>query len=504
MNNSMLKKLLITGIVILFIFTSIGSSASYVINNPKESVTFDGNIFYVGGTGPNNYTSIQGAIDVAIDGDTIFVYDDSSPYNENIVIDSSLTIIGKDRNTTIIDGGVKTDDDGILFTGFTVDGAVNINSDNNQIIDNIIQNSHKGVIIEYKGSNNLIKGNRIVHHTYGVYLRDNGDCINNLFTENFIAHNKYTGIFDDDRDGGTIATWNVIADNGWREGYTQFNKGIFKHDSSSIYHHNDLFFNRGNAYVDCARIASQWDDGSEGNYWDDWQWNQGYPTHYVITIYWEEDIDWHPSSTPYIDSIVLSLYDEYNGDIGEPITFYSRKNINPNDFNWFWDFGDGNTSTEITPEHAYEKSGIYPVTAKITNDEGRYDLAKSRAVVGRPPNPPTIDGPRSGSIYETYNYTFVATDPDGDDLIYHVWWGEMMMEEAGPYPSGEEIILSYNWYNAGTYYIEAYVEDTIGLLSEPTYFEVTMPRAKTVSSLFLRLLERFPNAFPILRQLLGI
>ncbi len=32
------------------------------------------NILYVGGTGPNNYTRIQDAIDNASDGDTIFVY----------------------------------------------------------------------------------------------------------------------------------------------------------------------------------------------------------------------------------------------------------------------------------------------------------------------------------------------------------------------------------------------------------------------------------------------
>ncbi|NHJ39073.1 MAG: hypothetical protein FK731_03500, partial [Asgard group archaeon] len=45
-----------------------------------------GNTLYVGGGGSNNYSSIQEAIDDAIDGDTVFVYDKSSPYNENISI----------------------------------------------------------------------------------------------------------------------------------------------------------------------------------------------------------------------------------------------------------------------------------------------------------------------------------------------------------------------------------------------------------------------------------
>jgi hypothetical protein len=44
---------------------------------------------YVGGTGEGNYSRIQDAIDDAVDGDTVFVYDDSSPYYEHIRINKS-------------------------------------------------------------------------------------------------------------------------------------------------------------------------------------------------------------------------------------------------------------------------------------------------------------------------------------------------------------------------------------------------------------------------------
>ena len=67
---------------------------------PKKT----GNIFYVGGSGPNNYTSIQEAINSASNRDTVFVYDDSSPYFENLIIDKSINLIGEDKETTIIDG----------------------------------------------------------------------------------------------------------------------------------------------------------------------------------------------------------------------------------------------------------------------------------------------------------------------------------------------------------------------------------------------------------------
>jgi len=63
-----------------------------------------GNTLYVGGLGPNNYTKIQDAINNATEGDTVFVYDDSSPYVENIVVDVSISLLGQDKDTTVIDG----------------------------------------------------------------------------------------------------------------------------------------------------------------------------------------------------------------------------------------------------------------------------------------------------------------------------------------------------------------------------------------------------------------
>jgi len=41
----------------------------------------------------------------AKNGDTVFVYDDSSPYYENIIVNKSIILIGENRGTTVIDGG---------------------------------------------------------------------------------------------------------------------------------------------------------------------------------------------------------------------------------------------------------------------------------------------------------------------------------------------------------------------------------------------------------------
>jgi len=120
-----------------------------------------GNILYVGGSGPNNYTKIQDAIDNASDGDTVFVFDDSSPYMENIVVDTSITLWGEEKNTTIIDGGhqghgVNISADNVTVRGFTIqncdgnesglEAGIVVSSKCNQIMDNILVDNLCGIM----------------------------------------------------------------------------------------------------------------------------------------------------------------------------------------------------------------------------------------------------------------------------------------------------------------------------------------------------------------------
>lgn len=52
---------------------------------------------------PEDYSTIQEAINAASLGDTIFV--SSRTYNENVVVNKSVSLIGEDMDDTIIDGG---------------------------------------------------------------------------------------------------------------------------------------------------------------------------------------------------------------------------------------------------------------------------------------------------------------------------------------------------------------------------------------------------------------
>ena len=105
MFNFVFRKALVINTIVLFVFsilTPISLSQTSSFNDTNLLKTYLGNTLYVGGNGPNNYSSIQSAIDDANNRDTVVVY--NGTYHENIIINKSLSLLGEEKATTIIDG----------------------------------------------------------------------------------------------------------------------------------------------------------------------------------------------------------------------------------------------------------------------------------------------------------------------------------------------------------------------------------------------------------------
>jgi hypothetical protein len=136
-----------------------------------------------------NFSKIQEAVDVASDGDTIYVY--TGTYDENLVINKALKLIGEDKNNTIIYrwGGtiVNITSDNVTFSGFTIkNGTIGISfcSNNSIITNNTIlnikggkghcrSNGSDGIGIKFVSSTNVSISNNTISNIRGG---QGGDC----------------------------------------------------------------------------------------------------------------------------------------------------------------------------------------------------------------------------------------------------------------------------------------------------------------------------------------
>jgi len=128
----------------------------------------------------------------------------------------------------------------------------------------------------------------------------------------------------------------------------------------------------------------------------------------------------------------------------------------------------------FTLEFSYENyhTQSHEVTVTTTSSEV-LDIEMVR--LNDPPNKPSIDGPDNIKAGDPHDYTFVATDPEGDDIFYHIGWGDGNYEDwIGPYGSGEEISLTHTWDVKGTYTIQAKVRDIYGGESNTENYPVTV------------------------------
>jgi len=81
---------------------------------------------------------------------------------------------------------------------------------------------------------------------------------------------------------------------------------------------------------------------------------------------------------------------------------------------------------------------------------------------GNEQNPPEISGPTIGEPGVEYNFTFVTNDPENDNIWLRINWSGVIYNWSGPYESGEEVIVSCEWSENGTYRIGAQSKDIWG------------------------------------------
>jgi hypothetical protein len=122
-----------------------------------------------------------------------------------------------------------------------------------------------------------------------------------------------------------------------------------------------------------------------------------------------------------------------------------------------------------------------------------------------PPTPPIIDGPAEGVAGTEICWTFHSSDENGDQVKYEIDWGDGTTTTTDYADECTPVEACHTYESTGDYVITAYAEDETGLAGGSSTKDIVIPRTRSVNHPLLQLLfERFPNVFPVLRQLLGL
>lgn len=340
---------------------------------------------------PEDFGSIQKAINHASEGDTIFVK--AGLYQESIILNKSITLLGESRNCTIIDSNRSSDvitvvSSNCVICGFTVrNGGLAVpaycgiklcNVNNVLICNNIITGNFIGIKLGNKQRGctaNTVANNNISGNRYGIFL--DHSC-GNIIYGNYITKNFWNGIELAWSNGNKIYN-NTICYNG----AYGLEIPLSTPSRYNIIYHNNFINNSRSAYA--SGYENIWDDGypSGGNYWSDYVGVDNKfgvcqdlfgsdcvgDVPYVIDV---NNKDNYPLTIPFALLSPVSDFVFYpdSPKIGETVTFTAFSVDRVHVIHYAWDFGDGGVAYGRVATHTYLSPGAFKVCLNVTNARG--------------------------------------------------------------------------------------------------------------------------------------
>jgi hypothetical protein len=136
------------------------------------------------------------------------------------------------------------------------------------------------------------------------------------------------------------------------------------------------------------------------------------------------------------------------------------------------------------------------------SDEWKFNTGRND-----PPEVISIQGDDKVKPNEEHKYTFIATDRENDSVSYHIDWGDGNITDWTPWqdPGSPGYTEGHSWAEKGTYTITCKAKD-MQRVGQPKTFRVSVPKNKVlfVNPFLHKLLDIYPNLFPLLRFILGL
>jgi len=161
---------------------------------------------------------------------------------------------------------------------------------------------------------------------------------------------------------------------------------------------------------------------------------------------------------------------------GESIHFDASGSRDPDGtiVNYLWNFGDGNTATGVTVDHAYADDGVYTVTLTVTDDDGATDSATAtKNVLNRLPLASFTQNATTVMQDEAIHFDASGSrDPDGA-IVNYLW-------NFGDGNTATGVIVNHAYSEEGNYTVTLTVTDDDGA-SSSVVAETTVATEAAVS-----------------------
>ena len=148
---------------------------------------------------------------------------------------------------------------------------------------------------------------------------------------------------------------------------------------------------------------------------------------------------------------------------GAPVEFSSRGSFHPlsgESLTFSWDFGDGSTSSNENPVHAYSAPGTYIAVLRVVDSRGFVDADTVVMTVAEPSEPMTVEASviseePQGCVPEPCYIKFQATATGGVPPYTFMW-------DFGDGSTGTSESPSHDYLNPGSFNVTVTVTDGSG------------------------------------------
>jgi len=238
--------------------------------------------------GPADFHTIQEAINNATSGDKVFVR--VGIYHEHVIVNKSVSLVGEDKDSTIIDGNetgnvISIMASNVSIKDFTIKGSgmhlydsgISVDhSSGNDISHNVITNNNYDGISFHSSSSNVVSGNVITNNNYdgiSFYSSSSNVVSGNVITNNYDGISFYSSssnvvsgnVITNNYDGISFyySSNNLISNNTvTNNNYYGISLALYS-NNNTIYH-NNFVNNIDQVWSDSVNV---WDYSHEGNFW---------------------------------------------------------------------------------------------------------------------------------------------------------------------------------------------------------------------------------------------